>query len=154
MDIIWLDKHHRELTTAELYALLALRCAVFVVEQQCAYLDVDGDDLQGDNRHLLGMHNNQLVAYARLLAPADAGSPVKIGRVIVSDSVRGARLGNRLMAEALASCQQHWPGRDLFLSAQAHLQAFYGQHGFVAIGETYLEDGIPHIDMQKAAAAG
>lgn len=154
MDIIWLDKHHRELTTAELYALLALRCAVFVVEQQCAYLDVDGDDLQGDNRHLLGMHNNQLVAYARLLAPADAGSPVKIGRVIVSDSVRGARLGNRLMAEALASCQQHWPGRDLFLSAQAHLQAFYGQHGFVAIGEIYLEDGIPHIDMQKAAAAG
>ena len=154
MDITWLDKHHRELTTAELYALLALRCAVFVVEQQCAYLDVDGDDLQGDNRHLLGMHNNQLVAYARLLTPADVGSPVKIGRVIVSDSVRGARLGNRLMAEALASCQHHWPGRDLFLSAQAHLQAFYGQHGFVAIGETYLEDGIPHIDMQKAAAAG
>ncbi|MXP48511.1 GNAT family N-acetyltransferase [Pantoea sp. Eser] len=151
MDITWLDKHHRELTTAELYALLALRCAVFVVEQQCAYLDVDGDDLQGDNRHLLGLHNNQLVTYARLLAPADAASPVKIGRVIVSDSVRGARLGNRLMAEALASCQQHWPGRDLFLSAQAHLQAFYGQHGFVPIGETYLEDGIPHIDMQKAA---
>ena len=154
MDITWLDKHHRELTTTELYALLALRCAVFVVEQQCAYLDVDGDDLQGDNRHLLGMHDNQLVAYARLLAPADAASPVKIGRVIVSDSVRGARLGNRLMAEALASCQQHWPGRDLFLSAQAHLQAFYGQHGFVPIGETYLEDGIPHIDMQKAATAG
>lgn len=154
MDITWLDKHHHELTTTELYALLALRCAVFVVEQQCAYLDVDGDDLLGDNRHLLGMHDNQLVAYARLLAPADAASPVKIGRVIVSDSVRGARLGNRLMTEALTSCQQHWPGRDLFLSAQAHLQAFYGQHGFVPIGETYLEDGIPHIDMQKAATAG
>jgi len=154
MDITWLDKHHRELTTTELYALLALRCAVFVVEQQCAYLDVDGDDLQGDNRHLLGMHDNQLVAYARLLAPADAASPVKIGRVIVSDSVRGARLGNRLMEQAINSCQQHWPGRDLFLSAQAHLQAFYGQHGFVPIGETYLEDGIPHIDMQKAATAG
>ena len=154
MDITWLDKHHRELTTTELYALLALRCAVFVVEQQCAYLDVDGDDLQGDNRHLLGMHDNQLVAYARLLAPADAASPVKIGRVIVSDSVRGARLGNRLMEQAINSWQQHWPGRDLFLSAQAHLQAFYGQHGFVPIGETYLEDGIPHIDMQKAATAG
>lgn len=154
MDITWMDKHHRELTTTELYALLALRCAVFVVEQQCAYLDVDGDDLQGDNRHLLGMHDNQLVAYARLLAPADAASPVKIGRVIVSDSVRGARLGNRLMEQAINSCQQHWPGRDLFLSAQAHLQAFYGQHGFVPIGETYLEDGIPHIDMQKAATAG
>lgn len=154
MDITWRDKHHQELTTTELYALLALRCAVFVVEQQCAYLDVDGLDLQGDNRHLLGVHNNQLVAYARLLAPDDAASPVKIGRVIVSDSVRGARLGNRLMTEALASCQQHWPGRDLFLSAQAHLQAFYRQHGFEPIGETYLEDGIPHIDMQKAATAG
>jgi len=151
MDITWLDKHHRELTTTELYALLALRCAVFVVEQQCAYLDVDGDDLQGDNRHLLGMHDNQLVAYARLLAPADAASPVKIGRVIVSDSVRGARLGNRLMEQAINSCQQHWPGRDLFLSAQAHLQAFYGQHGFVAVGENYLEDGIPHVDMLKNA---
>ena len=151
MDITWLDKHHRELTTTELYALLALRCAVFVEEQQCAYLDVDGDDLQGDNRHLLGMHDNQLVAYARLLAPADAASPVKIGRVIVSDSVRGARLGNRLMEQAINSCQQHWPGRDLFLSAQAHLQAFYGQHGFVAVGENYLEDGIPHVDMLKNA---
>lgn len=154
MDIIWRDKHHRDLTTTELYALLALRCAVFVVEQQCVYLDVDGQDLQGDNRHLLGMHNNQLVAYARLLAPVDTASPVKIGRVIVSDSVRGTRLGNRLMTEALASCQQHWPGRDLFLSAQAHLQAFYSQHGFVPIGETYPEDGIPHIDMQKAATTG
>lgn len=120
MDITWMDKHHRELTTTELYALLALRCAVFVVEQQCAYLDVDGDDLQGDNRHLLGMHDNQLVAYARLLAPADAASPVKIGRVIVSDSVRGARLGKRLMAEALASCQQHWPGRVCF-SPRRHI---------------------------------
>jgi ElaA protein len=151
MDITWLDKHHRELTTTELYALLALRCAVFVVEQQCAYLDVDGDDLQGDNRHLLGMHDNQLVAYARLLAPADAASPVKIGRVIVSDSVRGARLGNRLMEQAINSCQQHWPGRDLFLSAQAHLESFYGQHGFIAVGENYLEDGIPHVDMLKNA---
>ena len=154
MDITWLDKHHQALTTTELYALLALRCAVFVVEQQCAYLDVDGADLEGDNRHLLGMHNNQLVAYARLLAPADAVSPVKIGRVIVSDKVRGARLGNRLMDQALESCQQHWPGRDLFLSAQAHLEAFYRQHGFVPIGEVYPEDGIPHIDMQKAATAG
>jgi len=150
MEIIWLDKHHRELTPAEIYALLALRSAVFVVEQQCAYLDVDGNDLQADNRHLLGMVEGELVAYARLLSPEDKSRPVKIGRVIVSDRVRGARLGNRLMAQAIGSCQQHWPGHDLFLSAQAHLEKFYGQHGFAAVGESYLEDGIPHIDMLKS----
>lgn len=151
MDICWLDKHHRELTPAELYALLALRSQVFVVEQQCAYLDVDGRDLQAENRHLLGMAGDQLVAYARLLSPEEASGPVKIGRVIVSARVRGAQLGRRLMEQAVSRCQQHWPGRDLFLSAQAHLENFYGQHGFVATGEVYLEDGIPHVDMLKVA---
>ncbi|MDQ1214131.1 GNAT family N-acetyltransferase [Pantoea anthophila] len=149
MDICWLDKHHSELTLSELYALLALRSQVFVVEQQCAYLDVDGRDLQAENRHLLGMADGQLVAYARLLSPEEASGPVKIGRVIVSDRVRGARLGSRLMEKAISRCQLRWPGHDLFLSAQAHLENFYRQHGFVATGEVYLEDGIPHIDMLK-----
>jgi len=112
---------------------------------------VDGKDLQAENRHLLGTVDDQLVACARLLSPEDETSPVKIGRVIVSDRVRGARLGNRLMEQAISSCQQHWPGRDIFLSAQAHLENFYGQHGFVAVGENYLEDGIPHVDMLKNA---
>ncbi|HBV90196.1 MAG TPA: GNAT family N-acetyltransferase [Pantoea sp.] len=151
MNLDWQDKHHSELTAPELYALLALRSAVFVVEQQCAYLDVDGKDLEAENRHLLGMADDQLMAYARLLSPIDENSPVKIGRVIVSDRVRGARLGNRLMEQAISSCQQHWPGRDMFLSAQAHLENFYEQHGFVATGESYLEDGIPHVDMLKKA---
>jgi len=151
MNIDWQDRHHSELTPHELYALLALRSAVFVVEQQCAYLDVDGNDLRADNRHLLGMAGGQLVAYARLLSPEDESSPVKIGRVIVSDRVRGARLGNRLMEQAIGRCQQHWPGRDLFLSAQAHLENFYQRHGFIAVGERYLEDGIPHVDMRKHA---
>lgn len=151
MNIDWQDRHHSELTPHELYALLALRSAVFVVEQQCAYLDVDGHDLRADNRHLLGMAGGQLVAYARLLSPEDESSPVKIGRVIVSDRVRGARLGNRLMEQAIGRCQQHWPGRDLFLSAQAHLENFYQRHGFIAVGERYLEDGIPHVDMRKHA---
>lgn len=151
MNVDWQDKHHSELTARELYDLLALRNAVFVVEQQCAYQDVDGKDLQAGNRHLLGIADGQLVAYARLLSPEDKSSPVKIGRVIVSDRVRGARLGSRLMEKAISRCQLHWPGHDLFLSAQAHLENFYGQHGFVAAGESYLEDGIPHVDMLKNA---
>lgn len=149
MEINWLDVHHRDLSLQQLYALLALRSEVFVVEQQCPYLDVDGQDLAAENRHLLGMHGDELVAYARLLSPTDAQSPVKIGRVIVSDRARGNNLGNRLMVQAMQICQQHWPQHTQFLSAQAHLQHFYGHHGFVAVSDIYLEDDIPHIDMQK-----
>lgn len=149
MDINWLDIHHHDLSVQQLYALLALRSEVFVVEQNCPYLDVDGQDLVAENRHLLGMLGDELVAYARILSPVDAQSPVKIGRVIVSRRARGINLGNRLMAQALQSCQQHWPQHTPFLSAQAHLQSFYAGHGFVAVSDIYLEDDIPHIDMSR-----
>ncbi|WP_312064865.1 GNAT family N-acetyltransferase [Pantoea septica] len=149
MDISWQDRHHSELSAQQLYALLALRCEVFIVEQTCPYLDVDGQDLVADNRHILGMRGDELVAYARILTPADEAAPVAIGRVLVSASARGINLGNRLMEQALRSCEQHWPGRGVYLSAQAHLQNFYGRFGFQAVGEIYLEDNIPHIDMRK-----
>lgn len=97
--IDWQDLHHSELTVPQLYALLKLRCAVFVVEQRCPYLDVDGDDLVGDNRHILGWHQDELVAYARILKSDNESDPVVIGRVIVSDAWRGAKLGQQLMAK-------------------------------------------------------
>ncbi|MEI2263723.1 GNAT family N-acetyltransferase [Erwinia sp. CGal63] len=147
MDIVWQDLHHSELSAPQLYQILALRNAVFIVEQNCPYQDVDGADLVGENRHLLGIADNKLLAYARLLAPESASEPVKIGRVIVSGEARGLKLGNRLMEQAIASCERHWPQQQIKLSAQAHLQAFYGQFGLTAIGDPYLEDGIPHIDM-------
>ena len=149
MEINWQDNHHSELSAQQLYAVLALRCAVFIVEQSCSYLDVDGQDLTADNRHILGMRGDELVAYARILTPADDAAPVAIGRVIVSASARGLNLGNRLMEQALLSCEQHWPEREVYLSAQAHLQNFYGRLGFQAVGDIYLEDNIPHIDMRK-----
>ena len=149
MEINWQDKHHSELSAKQLYAVLALRCAVFIVEQTCPYLDVDGQDMTADNRHILGMRCDELVAYARILTPADDAAPVAIGRVIVSASARGLNLGNRLMEQALLSCEQHWPEREVYLSAQAHLQNFYGRLGFQAVGDIYLEDNIPHIDMRK-----
>ncbi|EIW3126417.1 GNAT family N-acetyltransferase, partial [Escherichia coli] len=65
--IDWQDLHHSDLSVSQLYALLQLRCAVFVVEQNCPYQDIDGDDLEGENRHILGWHNGTLVAYARIL---------------------------------------------------------------------------------------
>ena len=149
--IIWQDLHHSELTVPQLYALLKLRCAVFVVEQNCPYLDVDGDDLVGENRHILGWHDGELVAYARILKSAEDLEPVVIGRVIVSEALRGEKLGQNLMAQALASCQQHWPEKALYLGAQAHLQAFYARFGFTPVTEVYDEDGIPHVGMAREA---
>lgn len=145
--IQWQDLHHSQLSPAQLYALLALRCAVFVVEQNCAYQDIDGDDLVGENRHLLAWRDGELIAYARILKQPD--EPVVIGRVIVAAQARGEKLGNRLMEEALKSCATHWPGCEIYLGAQAHLQAFYGQFGFVPVGDIYEEDGIPHIGMVR-----
>ena len=149
--ITWQDLHHGELTVPQLYAVLKLRCAVFVVEQTCAYQDVDGDDLVGENRHLLGWRGDELVAYARILKSDDEYEPVVIGRVIVSPAVRGEKLGYQLMEKALDACQKQWPDKALYLGAQAHLQSFYGHFGFTPVTDIYDEDGIPHIGMAREA---
>lgn len=145
--IRWQDLHHSELDVPTLYALLKLRCDVFVVEQNCVYADIDGDDLVGENRHLLGWRDGELVAYARILKSVEEEAPVAIGRVIVSRAARGEKLGYQLMEQALASCQRHWPQRAIYLGAQAHLQPFYASFGFRPVTEIYDEDGIPHIGM-------
>ena len=149
--IQWNDLHHSQLTVPQLYALLKLRCEVFVVEQTCAYLDVDGDDLVGENRHILGWRDGELVAYARILKSEEEFEPVVIGRVIVSSAVRGEKLGFRLMEQTLASCERNWPQKALYLGAQAHLQPFYSQFGFSPVTDVYDEDGIPHIGMAREA---
>lgn len=147
--IRWQDLHHSELTVPELYALLKLRSEVFVVEQTCIYLDIDGDDLLGENRHILGWQGDTLVAYARILVSEEEVEPVTIGRVIVSPAVRGERLGYQLMERALATCQQRWPNRAVYLGAQAHLSGFYAHFGFVTVTDIYDEDGIAHVGMAR-----
>ena len=147
--IDWQDLHHSDLSVSQLYALLQLRCAVFVVEQNCPYQDIDGDDLEGENRHILGWHNGTLVAYARILKSDDELQPVVIGRVIVSEALRGEKIGQQLMSKALESCTRRWPEKPIYLVAQAHLQNFYGQFGFIPVTDIYEEDGIPHIGMAR-----
>ena len=147
--IHWQDLHHSELDVPTLYALLQLRCEVFVVEQTCPYLDIDGEDLVGENRHILGWRDGRLIAYARILKNGPDPEPVSIGWVIVEGSVRGEKLGAQLMTRALASCQQHWPQKALYLSAQAHLQPFYAGFGFQPVTPVYDEDGIPHVGMAR-----
>lgn len=146
--IDWQDLHHSDLSVSQLYALLQLRCAVFVVEQNCPYQDIDGDDLEekiatfsvGITGHWWRM---------RVLKSDDELQPVVIGRVIVSEALRGEKIGQQLMSKALESCTRRWPEKPIYLGAQAHLQNFYGQFGFIPVTDIYEEDGIPHIGMAR-----
>ncbi|WP_323149885.1 GNAT family N-acetyltransferase [Pseudomonas oryzihabitans] len=149
MAIQWTCRAAPALTTAELYAALVLRARVFVVEQQCVYPDPDGLDLTEDVWHLFGWQDGELLAYLRLLGAVR--DEAVIGRVIVAPKGRGSGLGHQLLEEALRVCAERWPGRPLFLSAQAHLQAYYGRYGFTPCSGVYDEDGIPHIDMRRVA---
>jgi len=141
-----------ELDTTELYALLSLRVRVFVVEQQCPYQELDGHDLHASTHHLsVSSADRRLAATLRLKVPEERERPVSIGRVVIHPEHRGGGLGHELLRAALARIEALWPGRDSSLSAQAHLQGYYGRHGFEPVSNIYLEDDIPHIDMQRVS---
>jgi len=150
MRMHWLSKPFAGLSNRQVYELLALRCAVFVVEQQCHYQDSDGLDLLPETLHLLGYRGGQLLAGARLLPPGVSGPEPAIGRVCTAAEIRGTGLGHALLRRAIDAGSQRWPGQPLYLAAQAHLGGYYRRHGFVAVTDPYLEDGIPHIGMRRA----
>ncbi|MGL5321247.1 MAG: GNAT family N-acetyltransferase, partial [Aeromonas veronii] len=118
----WILKPWSELTTDELYELLALRAEVFVVEQTCPFQDLDGLDRREGVWHLLGYQGDLLAAYARIMAPGigdESGSA--IGRVVTSPKARGGGLGHQLISEAVKACEARWPTHSIWLGAQAHL---------------------------------
>ena len=136
-----------ELGVDNLYDALALRCRVFILEQG-PYLDPDGLDRQ--SWHLLGRDAaGVLQAYLRIVDPGLKYAEPSIGRVITAAEVRGTGVGRALFAEGVRQCQAVWPGRGIRISAQAHLERLYGSYGFVRVGEPYLEDDIPHLEMLK-----
>ncbi len=149
----WICKPHAELTPAELYAILRLRSEVFVVEQNCVFLDMDGKDLLGQTEHLMAWQDDVLLAYCRLLEPALNDGQAVIGRVITAPAARGTGLGHELMRRAKAEVARLWPGQPVYLGAQARLKTYYGGHGFVPVTEEYIEDGIPHVGMLLREAA-
>ena len=137
-----------DLSLQELYALLRLRQEVFVVEQTCPYLDADGED--DICHHLLGWEDDALVAYLRVFPPGGSSHPeVVIGRVITAMPARGKGLGRELMAESHRRIVQTWGPQPIWLSAQAHLERFYGSLGYAICGPGYDEDGIPHVPMRR-----
>ncbi|MBA5777772.1 GNAT family N-acetyltransferase [Stappia sp. F7233] len=136
-----------ELTVRELYDACVLRVAVFIVEQACAYAEIDGRD--PDALHfLLRDEAGRLAAYQRLFAPQGDG-PARLGRIVVSPDFRGKRLGDFLIREGIAKAAALSPDAPLCLSAQAHLERFYSAHGFTPVSDIYDEDGIPHVDMRR-----
>lgn len=136
-----------EFTREQLYAVLALRSEIFVVEQNCPYLDPDGKDLFA--HHLLGIEQNNLVAYLRLFPPNDIENFIVFGRVLTARSVRNKGYAKRLMQELLTYCDSNFPGVRIQCSAQYYLKAFYEGFGFKEYGEIYDEDSIPHIAMKR-----
>ena len=147
----WQLKSHDQLTANDVYVMLALRSAVFVVEQQCIFQDIDGLDLIDGSWHLLAWQGNQLVGCLRVFDPSLHDGDVVIGRVATDASVRGSGVGHQLMGRALQHCAATWPQCAAYLSAQSHLEPFYASHGFVAVTERYLEDDIPHVGMRRVA---
>ena len=142
-------KTFKELTTTELYQLLKLRAEVFVVEQNCAYLDIDNYDLGA--LHILGFKNDEVVAYARLLPQGYYHKEAGIGRVVTGSKVRTLGYGKLLMEYAITEALSQFKTTEITISAQLYLEKFYTNLGFKTEGETYLEDDIPHIKMRYLA---
>jgi ElaA protein len=144
----WELRRYRDLSGDELYEILALRQAIFVVEQRCAYLDADGKDRGG--YHLLGRDPaGCLIAYLRILDPGSRFPEPSIGRVLVHRAHRGRGLGVALMRQGMQECARLYPGEPIKISAQHYLRRFYEDLGFVCLGDgnPVDEDGIPHIEM-------
>ncbi|WP_035727381.1 GNAT family N-acetyltransferase [Eisenibacter elegans] len=149
--LVWRLKSFAELPSRELYEILHLRTAVFVVEQNCPYLEVDRLDYEA--LHLSGFDDGQLLTYARLFAPSPQQAHATIGRVVVAIEARKQGLGHLLMRKAIDCVEEHWGRVPIKISAQCYLRDFYQSHGFEPISEEYLLDNIPHIDMRRLPAS-
>lgn len=144
--ISWVHKTFDGLALIELHDVLRLRTDVFVVEQTCPYPEVDGRDPEA--WHLLGLNDGRIICYARILPPAGS-EPPHIGRVVVHQEWRGRGLAKQLMERAILLANEVHGTSTCMVAAQSYLQSFYESLGFVRIGDEYVWDGIPHIDMRR-----
>jgi ElaA protein len=152
VSIQWEVKPFRQLSVDTLFELLQLRVDVFVVEQQCAYRELEEYDRHQETRHLAGRsEGGEFIAYARLIPPGLRYSETNLGRFVVRADSRKQGIGHQLLESALQESARCWPHTPIRISAQDYLQAFYAQYGFVRVSDVYLEDGIPHVEMVKKA---
>lgn len=144
--ISWKWSLLRHLPVILAYRLFALREAVFIVEQQCAYQELDGKDESA--WHLLGLSNNDPVTCLRVLPPASVSGHYRIGRVAVDAAWRGKGLARQLVELAIRRIRDEAGHANIVLDAQTYLRTFYESMGFYVTGDEFAEDGIPHIPMQ------
>ena len=145
--IHWRAVSFEKLSLVELYELMALRQEVFVVEQDCPYLDADGKDF--DSHHVMGYDSNMLVACTRIVAPGISYDEVSLGRIVTKPSVRGKGHGIALMQFSHQMVKELYGDVPIRISAQCYLEKFYKNLGYEATGKEYLEDGIPHMEMLR-----
>lgn len=154
-EIAWQWSRFPDLAAHELYAALRARSEVFVVEQRCAFLDLDNADQ--DAWHLLGWVERgsarALATYLRLLAPGRRFSEPSIGRVLTTAEFRGTGAGRAVMHEGMRKCTELYAAHGIRIGAQRYLEHFYGALGFTPASEPYVEDGIAHIEMLRPADA-
>lgn len=151
--MLWHLKSFEQLSNLELYKILQLRVDIFVVEQDCAYSELDNKDFVTDALHLFAKDSDEICCYLRILPPGTSyPSQPSLGRVVTNQQYRGKGIGHSMLIRANQTLDELWPELSCHISAQSHLEGYYGQHGYVAVGEGYLEDGIPHIGMERPAA--
>jgi ElaA protein len=147
-EITWQLKKFEELTGLEVYEILRLRSEVFVVEQNCVFLDMDNKDQE--SYHLQGRIGPSLIAYARILPPGLSYTESSIGRVVTSPSFRRSGAGIELMKTAISNSYTLFGIQPIMIGAQLYLKKFYEDLGFIQCSEVYMEDDIPHIKMIKS----
>lgn len=145
--ITWQWSRLEELTSTQSYRLFAARSTVFVIEQNCVYQDLDGLDLEA--LHLIGWSGNEVAACLRVLAPGAKYVEASLGRVLTTAAFRGTGVGRDMLALGLQRIDRDYPSQPTRIGAQAHLQKFYGEFGFHAISDIFIEDGIPHVEMLR-----
>ena len=146
--IEWQLKSFSELSTTELYSILCLRSEIFIVEQNCPYLDTDGKDFHA--HHLMGYVGNELTAYSRLVFAGISYKEVSIGRVVTAAKYRRKEFGKLLMQQSIIEIEKLYGKVAIRIGAQAYLKNFYEGFGFVDLNEPYMEDGIPHMIMLRS----
>jgi len=150
VNLRWTFRTSQELTVEQLFDFLLLRVDVFVVEQQCAYRELEDWDRHPETVHLSGRNEGgQLIAYARILSPGVRFPEINLGRFVVRTDSRKQGIGHQLLRAALQEIARCWPQTPIRISAQDYLQAFYAQYAFIRVSDVYPEDGIPHVDMLK-----
>ena len=146
--IVWQTKAFKDLAVDEYFEILYLRTEIFIVEQDCPYQEVDEKDRQ--SFHLFGSaENGKVIAVTRVLPAGVSYKEISIGRVALKKEYRGKGIADELMEETIQFIENKFGKQRIRISAQVYLLNYYNKHGFEQVGESYLEDNIPHIEMVR-----